>query len=184
MKVLMVFFLVIIITLIAPVKKTADSGPIMGDIVIDASWPDGDVDIDLWVQAPKDLGPVGYSRRSDAQTSYLRDDIGERNDSSGRNYELAAIRGLEPGRYVVNLHLYSIRVGPLPQRVKVVAAITKQGAARRELAVVDVDLVADGQELTAFSFELDASGLPGPISREFIELRNAKQSPQQEYSHE
>jgi hypothetical protein len=36
----------------------------------------------------------------------LRDDLGKAQDLTDNNYEVACSRGLPPGEYVVNVHMY------------------------------------------------------------------------------
>ncbi len=146
-----------------------------GNVVIDARWPDGlPVDVDLWVQAPEDKFAVGYSRRADRQSSYVRDDTGMSNDPGDLNYENVFVRGLKPGRYVVNVHMYH-GTGSLPVKVRVTASVMPTAIMPMQaIKSVEVELTENGQELTAFSFELDNEGhlVPGSISQEFIRLRN------------
>lgn len=174
MKVFMVLVLCIIMTLINPNKPAEPSTPSAGDIAVEAHWPDGlDVDVDLWVQGPEDSAPVGYSRRADKQFSYVRDDIGLARDSTQRNYEFSFSRGVAPGRYVINVHLYSGRSQPLPVPVRVVVTMTV-GGEKVEVASREVLLEEVGQEQTAFSFELDALGrvIPGSVSTAYIRMRS------------
>ena len=89
-----------------PGAKTADDVIPPGNLIVEVRWPDEvDADIDLWVQAPGDV-PVGYSARGGAVFNLLRDDLGIRADVTGLNYETSYWRGILPGEYTVNLHLY------------------------------------------------------------------------------
>jgi hypothetical protein len=146
-----------------------------GDIAIEVTWPkEMDVDVDLWVKGPQDQQAVGYSRRADIQSSYVRDDVGLRGDPSDLNYESSFIRGLAPGRYVVNLHLYSARgVSAVPCRV--VAYLTTGGKGGTTIARRELTLTENGQERTAFSWFLDSDGKleDGSVSEAQIPLRNA-----------
>ncbi len=147
-----------------------------GDIAVEAVWPkEMDVDVDLWVKAPADQMAVGYSRRADVQSSYVRDDVGHRGDPSDLNYETSFIRGLVPGRYIVNLHLYSARgIAVVP--VKVVAYfVFAAGRGGTTIARREVILTENGQERTAFSFVLDQDGRleADSVSEANIPLRNA-----------
>lgn len=147
----------------------------MGDILVEARWADGtDVDVDLWTRAPEDEQAVGYSRRADRQTGYVRDDTGMGADVGGLNYETAVIRGLSSGRYVVNVHLYNSRGGTLPIRVQVAARLQPApGRPGRPIAVREVLLTHDGWEETAFSFQVvNGAIVPGSISDAYIPLRD------------
>lgn len=145
-----------------------------GDIAVEAVWPkEMDVDVDLWVKAPSDQMAVGYSRRADIQSSYVRDDVGHRGDPSDLNFETSFIRGLVPGRYIVNLHLYSARGVPsIP--VKVVAYFAA-GSGGTPIAKREVILTENGEERTAFSFVVGQDGKleTDSVSDANIPLRNA-----------
>ena len=159
-KVMSVLFLVILIQFINPItEEVASKSPVAGDLAVEIHWPDKmDADVDLWVQGPRDVAPVGYSRRSDQQFSYLRDDIGNLNDATGKNYEFSFARGLGEGIYIVNIHLYNYNhPGTVP--VKVVITLSN-GPKKRELAVVDLIMQSEGQEKTAVVFEMTRDGTP------------------------
>ena len=94
----------------AQAAVTKDSEP-PGNVMVEANWPpDQDADVDLWVQAPGDV-PVGYSNKGGAVFNLLRDDLGQQLDLSGLNYESSYARGIVPGEYTVNVHLYRNRAG-------------------------------------------------------------------------
>ena len=155
-------------------SKPEASTALTGDITISAQWDQGtDVDVDLWVQGPFDDRPVGYSRRADKQTSYLRDDTGSSNDFTDLNYEIACIRGLKPGRYIANVHLFNNRGVP-KTHVKVTATLNPEGHVSELMAVKEIVMATDGEEVTAFSFVLDKDGdlVVGSTSDEFIPLRD------------
>jgi predicted nucleic acid-binding Zn-ribbon protein len=177
MTTLMVLFagLFAIQILQAKIASKDQSSAVIGNITVSAEWERGsDVDVDLWVKAPFDDKAVGYARRSDRQTSYLRDDVGTANDLSDLNYEIAAIRGLKPGRYVVNLHLYNARGAPLTHVIVKADLIHEGSSSVTKIATRELDLVTNDQELTAFSFELDDAGdlIDGSVSKAFIPLRH------------
>jgi hypothetical protein len=137
-----------------------------GNVIVEVRWPDQlDCDVDLWVQAPGDI-PVGYSNKGGAIFNLLRDDLGRRADATEMNYEVSYSRGIPPGEYVVNVHLYrnSARVSPVP--VTVVASVKKSLAeSAKQLLSTRVALTREGQELTVFRFRLDAAGalVPGSV---------------------
>ena len=136
-----------------------------GNVMIEARWPDGiDADVDLWVQAPGDL-PVGYSNKG-AAIFLLRDDLGERADATGINYEVSYARGMPAGEYTANLHLYRNQsAGRVP--VTVVASVKAADHDQtRQILAANVQLAREGQELTVFRFRLDAAGglVPGSVT--------------------
>ena len=128
-------------------------------MIVEVRWPDEiDADVDLWVQAPGDR-PVGYSNKGGAVFNLLRDDLGKRADVTGPNYETSYSRGVLPGEYTVNLHLYRNPSGVYPVPVTVVTSVkahTEQSA--RQLLASEVLLVGEGEELTVYRFELSEAG--------------------------
>ena len=139
---------------------TAHEGmPAPGNVIVEISWPEQiDADVDLWVQAPGDV-PVGYSNKGGVLFNLLRDDLGGQADVTNVNYEVSYSRGIEPGEYVVNVHLYRDMSNqlPLPVAVSVSVKTSAQAAAKRILNT-KLLMAYQGQETTAFRFELQADG--------------------------
>jgi hypothetical protein len=137
-----------------------------GNVIVELRWPDElDADVDLWTAAPGDV-PVGYSNKGGALFNLLRDDLGKRADATGLNYEVAYSRGIVPGEYTVNVHLYRNPGSTVPVPVTVVTSVkgTPEGRARQLLAS-ELDLAREGEELTVYRFTLDAAGelVPGSV---------------------
>jgi hypothetical protein len=156
-------FVVLVIMLLPhlhpPGAKTADDLAPPGNVLVEVRWPDEiDADVDLWVQAPGDV-PVGYSNKGGAVFNLLRDDLGARADVTGLNYETSYSRGILPGEYTVNLHLYrnASRVYPVPATV---VTSVKRGADQpaRQLLASKALLVREGEELTVYRFRLTDAG--------------------------
>jgi hypothetical protein len=149
-----------------PGAKTADNVEPPGNVIIEARWPDSiDADVDLWVQGPGDV-PVGYSNKGGALFNLLRDDLGKRADATGLNYEVSYSRGLAPGEYAVNVHLYRNPSHQLPVPVTVVASVKRTGRdSAKQLLVSELDLAREGQELTVYRFVLTEEGslTPGSV---------------------
>ena len=145
---------------------TAHEGlPAPGNVIVEISWPkDIDADVDLWVQAPGDT-PVGYSNKGGLLFNLLRDDLGGQSDVTNINYEVSYSRGIAAGEYTVNVHLYRDLSGllPLPVTVSVSVKSSPQVSAKRVLHT-KLLLGHQGQELTAFRFELDKDGKLIPAS--------------------
>ena len=143
-----------------PGAKTAENNDPPGNVIVEVRWPDEiDADVDLWVQAPGDI-PVGYSNKGSAVFNLLRDDLGKRADVTGLNYETSYSRGILPGEYAVNLHLYRNASKTYPVPVTVVTSV-KQGATdtARQLLASKVLLAREGEELTVYRFGLSAAGV-------------------------
>lgn len=129
-----------------------------GNVIVEIRWPDGhDADVDLWVQAPGDV-PVGYSNKGGAIFNLLRDDLGRVGDPTNQNYEISFSRGLPPGEYTANVHLYR---NPSGQPVDVTMAVSVKAnvqASARPLLSTKLTLRREGEELTGFRFTLDQDG--------------------------
>jgi hypothetical protein len=60
--------------------KDADKAEPPGNVIIAITWPEGDVDIDMWITGPGEKAPVGYSNKSGVLFNLLRDDLGRSYD--------------------------------------------------------------------------------------------------------
>ncbi len=159
----------------ATAKDTASPGNVM----VEANWPPGmDSDVDLWVQAPGDV-PVGYSNKGGAVFNLLRDDLGKQLDLSGLNYESAYSRGIVPGEYTVNVHLYRNRaaIADVPVTI-VVSTKPSTDAPARQVLMSKVDLDREGEERTVFRFKLTEAGtvVPGSVNSLQRPLRSGTKS--------
>jgi hypothetical protein len=157
--------------------KSAENMEPPGNVIIEARWPDDlDTDVDLWVEAPGDM-PVGYSNKGGLIFNLLRDDLGHRADATEMNYEVSYSRGIPPGEYTVNLHLYrnAAQVSPIP--VTIVASVKKTAQeSARQLLATHLDLTREGQERTVFRFRIDDKGnlVPGSVTSLQRPIRNWK----------
>ena len=149
-----------------PGEAAEDDSEPPGNVIVELRWPDElDSDVDLWVEAPGDV-PVGYSNKGGAIFNLLRDDLGTRVDATDLNYEISYARGIVPGEYTVNVHLYRNPATILPVPVTVVTSVKKSPEARaRQLLASQVELVREGEELTVYRFTLGADGdlMPGSV---------------------
>jgi hypothetical protein len=147
-----------------------------GNVVVEIRWPSGHhADVDLWVQAPGDI-PVGYSNKGGVIFNLLRDDLGLFADVTPLNYEIAYARGLPPGEYAVNVHLYRAAAAQMPVPVSVtVSAKSEPNDIARELLTTKVQLRRENEELTVFRFKLDTEGqlVPGSVTSLYRPLRSA-----------
>jgi hypothetical protein len=142
-----------------PGAKTNDDIAPPGNVIVEIRWPDEvDADVDLWVQAPGDV-PVGYSNKGGAVFNLLRDDLGLRGDATGLNYETSYSRGILPGEYVVNLHLFRNPSNTYPLPVTVVTSVKRNDSEpTRQLLASKVLLVGEGEEVTAYRLQLTEAG--------------------------
>jgi hypothetical protein len=127
----------------------------LGVYAVVVTWPDGNRDdVDLYVEDP--AGNLAYFSNTQAGDMHLeRDDLGDRNDpNSKRNQERVILRAVQPGEYVVNVHMYSKRE-PGTTRVKV--ELWRLRGSDESLLARTVTLGDQGQEETAFRFTMDGA---------------------------
>ena len=151
---------------ITAAKKKAEEQIAPGNVIVEIHWPtDLPVDVDLWVQAPREL-PVGFWNLGGHTFNLLRDDLGSEGDATDDNYEISYSRGIPSGEYVVNVHLYRNLAGSYPIKVTVVASVKKSAQeSARQIVATKIDLQHEGEEITAFRFSLDAKAnlVPGSV---------------------
>ena len=157
----LLFFLAIIF-----LSPTEDPGKIDLDAqyIITVTWPDNNPDdVDTWIEDPK--GNVTWFRNRSAGLVHLdRDDRGLLNDVieiDGRevvnplNQEVAAIRGIVPGEYTVNLHYYETATD---QPVEAAVRVAKVNPVYRIIYYGKLTLPEKGVEKTAVRFTLAGDG--------------------------
>lgn len=157
-------------------KASASGNEAPGNVMIEVRWPDEvNADVDLWVQGPGDI-PVGYSNKGGVLFNLLRDDLGKMADVTDLNYEVSYSRGLYPGLYVANLHLFRNAGNVYPVEATVVASVKrKPNESAVQVAAATVSLKKEGQEITTMRFRLDADGnvVPGSVDNLQTYLRSA-----------
>jgi hypothetical protein len=145
-----------------------------GNVIVHIVWPNGNIDVDLWLWGPEEIVPVGYSNKSGQLWNLLRDDTGTGSDLSGINYENAYTRGVPAGEYIINVHCYKCG-GYLPVLVKLEVTVkVKPNGAMTTITYTEAELVASKEEITMVRFELDRKGklVPGSMSHLFESLRD------------
>ncbi len=170
---MMAFFIMVIWMLpwLNPPASEADELP-PGNMIVTITWPEGPTDVDLWLTAPGEPIPVGYSNKAGYVWSLLRDDIGTRVDLTPLNYENAYTRGLPVGEYAINLHCYTCPSTPVDVTVEIEVAVDlARGAVPLYAAMVT--LTYSGEEVTVIRFNLDEEGaiVPGSTTQFFQKLR-------------
>jgi hypothetical protein len=173
-----VFITVLLLPHINPKAKQGEgAADPPGNVIAEIRWDDKlRTDVDLWVQAPGDV-PVGYSNKSGLIFNLLRDDLGSHADPTDVNFETSFSRGIPPGEYIVNVHLFRNLENTYPINVRVVVRVkTDNEAGARPIAATTVRLDREGQELTAFRFRLTEKGelVPNSMNSVFKPLRSAK----------
>jgi hypothetical protein len=147
--------------------QAAVANAVPGNVMVEARWADElDTDVDLWVQAPGDV-PVGYSNKSGVIFNLLRDDLGRNADPTQLNYEVSYSRGVPPGEYTVNLHMYRNKSKVSPVKVTVVTSVKKPNAeGAKQILTSSIDMMAENQETTVYRFKLTEAGelVPGSVN--------------------
>lgn len=143
---------------IRPKQEESQTFKATGNVIIEMHWPSHmPYDVDLWVKAPGEL-PVGFWNEGNRTFNLLRDDLGGEGDATDENYEVSYSRGIPPGEYVANAHMY----GPIPTGTKVpvtmVVSVKTLYEDTRQILTTQIELVRKNQEKTAFSFRLDERG--------------------------
>jgi hypothetical protein len=110
------FFLLVLLAQVNPRANPEIAPP--GNLVVSATWPEGNIDVDLWLGAPNEPA-VGYSNKSGRTWSLLRDDLGTAQDGTPLNYESAFSRGMPDGEYAVNVRCYGCLAPPVPVNVEI-----------------------------------------------------------------
>lgn len=165
-NILIAFVFCFVVALMAFHPDARKSGDIRAkaEFIITVSWPDNNPnDIDTWVRDP--AGDVLWFRQRDAGLMHLdRDDRGSKNNSvfvNGREIvnpirqELATLRGVVPGEYVVNAHYYESRD---QEPVDVSVAVVKVNPEADIVYTGQVRLAKPASEATLVRFTLDAQG--------------------------
>lgn len=100
----MLFCMLLAFFLLINPDASADHPP-PADYTITMGWPDGDVDVDVFVETPRGEF-VWYGNKDIGTVSIDRDDLGKRADPSLWNQEIVAFRTPEPGCYHTSIHTY------------------------------------------------------------------------------
>ena len=157
-----VFLFIVSFLLINPIAKRADI-EVKAEFLITVMWPDSlEDDVDTYVEDP--AGNLVWFRSREPGLMHLdRDDLGKRNDevvtAAGtilfpENREIVTLRGIVPGEYVVNIHMY-FKVGKEPVPVTVqIDKINPYSVVVRET----IELKEKGEEITVTRFSVKSNG--------------------------
>ena len=109
-----VFLFIVSFLLINPIAKRADI-EVKAEFLITVFWPDNlEDDVDIYVEDP--IGNLVWFKSREPGLMHLdRDDLGKKNDeivtAAGtilfpENREIVTLRGVIPGEYIINIHMY------------------------------------------------------------------------------
>lgn len=107
---------ILVLVLINPITKQGDI-PAYAEIMIILEW-DGEVsdDIDIWVKGPGMKSPLSFQNKTSGFMHLDRDDLGATSDTNfiggvaktiKINREVVNMRGIMPGDYFINVHVYA-----------------------------------------------------------------------------
>ena len=160
-----VLLFIIAFLLISPVKKKKEIEQ-KAEYVITVTWPsEMNDDIDSWLEDP--MEQVLYYRKKEIGLMHLdRDDLGNLNDRQHvpgvgmvnypYNREITTIRGIMPGEYVFNIHLY--RKISKASSIPVTVILEKLNPQVKLLYSKVVTLSELWEEKTIIRFVLDVDG--------------------------
>lgn len=165
-----VLMFVLAFLLINPVARSGAVDP-KAEFLITLAWPDGRLDdVDLYVEDP--TGNLVWFRRREAGLMHLdRDDLGEAGDvlevdglsiRNPLNQEVVTIRGILPGEYVVNVHLYRARE---EQMVPATVKIEKLNPKVEVVFYGTSELFRQGDERTLARFTIRSDGRVHGVNR-------------------
>lgn len=173
-----VFLFLVSWLLMNPVAKNKVTDA-KGEFIITMSWDDTIADdVDMWVEDP--AGNKASFRQKEIGIMHLdRDDMGLVNDklvlADGTvvevktNREVLTIRGIAPGEYTVNIHLYNKR-GKVPTEVKIDVLKLNPYAT---IATRSIVLSKHGEEVTVIRFTVESDGSVSNIDDTPKKLVNA-----------
>lgn len=189
--------------LITIAKKENEGIKKNAQFVFTATWSENiDCDVDIWVRDPNNV-LISYKHPEGGVTYIERDDMGHRKDMTYVNDELvvvnpenkeyATVRGIIPGEWIVNVHLYSCQYiseeegslgQPLgfkpgaPYELPVSIEIIKINPDYETVFEADMKFTSIWQELTALQFKVNDRGYVSDKSTEFISIRpNTPETP-------
>lgn len=144
-------------TIQQPTTRSVDAE---GVYMVRVDWPQGDNDVDLYLQLP-DRSIVYFAHRESGVVHLERDDLGNVLDSGVNvNEERATFRGVVVGETIVNIHAYRLSSAPVRVRVR----LYKLRGADRVVHERTVTLARQGDEKTAYRFTIGQDGAAGGFS--------------------
>lgn len=168
-----VFMFAIALIFMNPIAKTGIIET-KAEYLITVTWPQGNPsDVDTWVQDPAG-NLIWYSAKEAGLMHLDRDDTGttrdiirvnNRNIVNPLNQEIVSIRGIVPGEFTVNVHLYAYDPTGLdgnpdgtPVAIPVTVKVEKVNPSVRVVFFDTVELSSQGQEETAVRFTITNDG--------------------------
>ena len=167
-----VLMFAIAVIFLNPIAKTGAIES-KAEYLITVTWPDGNPsDVDTWVQDPAS-NIVWYAAKEAGLMHLDRDDTGTTRDvvvvngttiTNPLNQETVSIRGIIPGEFTVNVHMYAFAVTPearaqgIEPAVPVSVKVERLNPVVRVLFFDKVMLTEQGDEKTAVRFTVMPDG--------------------------
>jgi len=158
-----VVLFVLALLLINPITKKSDI-PAKAEILIILEWADeASDDIDIWVQGPMGA-PISFQNKHSGNMHLDRDDLGRTSDfmyvdgeriQINLNREVVSMRGVAPGDYYINIHVYNKRGNSEPTKYTITLLDVNP---YREVYVMQGELTARGEIVRLPGFTLDKEG--------------------------
>lgn len=162
---------ILALLIVNPIMKKEDINS-KAEVLIFMDWPKGDVDVDMWLRTPSG-NVIYYQNKEQGLVVLERDDTGIQNDSiilddgtilvNPVNHETLTFRGIEPGEYTLNIHLYRHgdyaahnKILPVPIEVKI--QMQKLNPKVHIFYQAKKVLKKTKQELHVVKFTIDAGG--------------------------
>ena len=141
-----------------PAEKKADPP---GQFSVSIVWDLGQVDVDLWMNAPGEKNSIGYSNKNGVVWDLLRDDTGNTSDAMPYNYENAYSRGMPAGDYTINLFCFHCTKVPVTVTFKL-----EQSAKTGMNLIYEkvITLTYQGEQFTVLNFHVDKNGVVSGIN--------------------
>ena len=159
-----VVLFVLALLLINPITKKSDI-PAKAEILITLEWDDmASDDIDIWVQGPTGV-PISFQNKHNGVMHLDRDDLGKSSDYmwiDGErivirlNREVVTMRGIAPGDYYINIHVYSKNSQSNPTKYTLTLLDVNP---YREVYVMQGELTKRGEIVRLPGFTLDKEGV-------------------------
>ena len=159
-----VVLFVLALLLINPITKKSDI-PAKAEILIILEWDDmASDDIDMWVQGPSGA-PISFQNKTNGVMHLDRDDLGRTSDfmfvdgeriQITLNREVVSMRGIAPGDYYINIHVYNKRGNSEPTKYTITLLDVNP---YKEVYVMQGELTARGEIVRLPGFTLDKEGV-------------------------
>ena len=159
-----VVLFVLALLLINPITKKSDI-PAKAEILIILEWDDmASDDIDMWVQGPSGA-PISFQNKTNGVMHLDRDDLGRTSDfmvvdgeriQITLNREVVSMRGIAPGDYYINFHVYNKKGNSEPTKYTITLLDVNP---YKEVYVMQGELTARGEIVRLPGFTLDKEGV-------------------------